>query len=77
MAYIFISYASEDRDRVKPLAKALEDQSWSVWWDREIIVGQSFEEVIEQALDEALSVVDEAATKFEEINKKLKGEKHE
>jgi len=31
----------------------------------------------EQALDEALSVVDEASRKFEEINKKLKGEKHE
>jgi hypothetical protein len=29
----------------------------------------------EEALDEALSVVDEAARKFEEINKKFKGEK--
>jgi DNA-binding PadR family transcriptional regulator len=29
----------------------------------------------EQALDEALSVVDEATRKFEEINKKIKGEK--
>jgi DNA-binding PadR family transcriptional regulator len=31
----------------------------------------------EQALDEALSVVDEATRKFEEINKKIKGEKRE
>jgi DNA-binding PadR family transcriptional regulator len=31
----------------------------------------------EEALDEALGVVDEAAKKFEEINKKFKGEKHE
>ena len=35
------------------------------------------EKFSEQALDEALSVVDEALRKFEEINKKLKGEKHE
>jgi DNA-binding PadR family transcriptional regulator len=31
----------------------------------------------EEALTEALSVVDEASRKFEEINKKFKGEKHE
>jgi DNA-binding PadR family transcriptional regulator len=35
------------------------------------------EEFSEKALDEALSVVDEAARKFEEIHKKLKGEKRE
>jgi len=35
------------------------------------------EKFSEQALDEALSVVEEASRKFEEINKKLKGEKHE
>lgn len=35
------------------------------------------EEFSEKALDEALSVVDEASRKFEEINKKFKGEKHE
>jgi hypothetical protein len=31
----------------------------------------------EQALNEAISVVDEASRKFEEINKKLKGDQHE
>jgi DNA-binding PadR family transcriptional regulator len=35
------------------------------------------EEFSEEALDEALSVVNEASRKFEEIYKKLKGEKHE
>ena len=34
MSDIFISYASEDRDRVKSLARALEQEGWSVWWDR-------------------------------------------
>jgi hypothetical protein len=33
MADIFISYASEDRDRVMPIIKALEEQGWSTWWD--------------------------------------------
>ena len=32
MADIFISYAKEDRARIEPLAKALAEQGWSVWW---------------------------------------------
>jgi hypothetical protein len=58
MSDIFISYASEDRDRVKPLAEALAvTQGWSVWWDREIPFGKAFDQVIEEALVNARCVV--------------------
>jgi TIR domain/Protein of unknown function (DUF1566) len=57
MTDVFISYASEDRERARKLASALEAQGWSVWWDRKIIAGQSFDQVIEHELETAKSVV--------------------
>jgi TIR domain/PDZ domain len=57
MADIFISYASEDRERARALAETLAAQGWSVWWDREIPLGQSFDEVIEKALASAKCVI--------------------
>jgi hypothetical protein len=57
MSDIFISYASEDRDRVRSLAHALEKKGWSVWWDRRVPAGKSFDEVILEALKKARSVI--------------------
>jgi hypothetical protein len=57
MADIFISYASEDRSRVEPLAKELEEQGWSVWWDRTIPPGKTFDQVIEEAIKAARCVI--------------------
>jgi len=57
MSDIFISYASEDKGRVQALAHALENKGWSVWWDRRIPAGKSFDEVIHEALKSARSVV--------------------
>lgn len=48
--HIFISYATEDRERARRLAEYLESRGWSVWWDRNIPVGRAFDEVIEEAL---------------------------
>ena len=57
MSDIFISYAREDRAKVKPLAEALERQGWKVWWDPTIPTGRRFHRVIDQALEEARCVV--------------------
>ena len=57
MTDIFISYASEDRDRARILASTLQSQGWSVWWDRNIIAGQSFDITIERALESAKCVI--------------------
>ena len=57
MADIFISYARADRPRAERLAQALERTGSSVWWDREIPPGRSFDEVIEEALSQARSVI--------------------
>jgi hypothetical protein len=57
MSDIFISYAREDRDRVKILADGLAAQGWSVWWDSEIPSGRRFSQAIEEALTTARCVV--------------------
>ena len=53
MSDIFISYSSHDRPWVEPFAKVLESHGWSVWWDREIPTGGSFNQVIRQQLGAA------------------------
>ena len=54
---IFISYAREDRASAQRLSVALEGQGWSVWWDRIIPAGRTFDDVIEEAIGASRSVV--------------------
>jgi TIR domain len=53
MSDIFISYSSKDRPWVDTFAKVLEAHGWSVWWDRQIPTGGSFNAVIRQELSAA------------------------
>lgn len=57
MADIFLSYASEDRERARLVAQLLEGQSWTVWWDRKIPAGVAYDEVIEREIGAAKYVV--------------------
>src|SRR5262245_29410493 len=57
MSEIFLSYAKGDRARAALLAELLEARGWSVWWDREIPPGRTFDDVIEEALTRARCVI--------------------
>lgn len=57
MADVFVSYASSDRDRILPIVRALENEGLTVWWDREILAGASWDREIEREIGEAGCVV--------------------
>ncbi|MCB1916611.1 MAG: toll/interleukin-1 receptor domain-containing protein [Rhodocyclaceae bacterium] len=57
MSDVFLSYARQDHAAAEALAAALEAQGLSVWWDRHIVAGHTFDEAIERELDSADSVV--------------------
>ena len=57
MADVFVSYIASDRDRVTQLVEALQAAGLSVWWDRGIDVGSTFDREIERELDAARCVV--------------------
>ncbi len=57
MAAVFLSYSSQDRERVALLAESLRAEGFEVWWDREIPVAVTYEDYIRQQLDSAGAVV--------------------
>jgi len=57
MTRLFISYATEDRSTAEQLASVLTDLGWDVWWDRRLLPGSLFDEVIEEHLDAAQAVI--------------------
>lgn len=57
MSDIFISYSREDKPKAEKIARALEEHGWSVWWDRKIPVGKSFDKIIEEQLSCAKCVM--------------------
>jgi hypothetical protein len=57
MADVFISYSSEDAKLVRELVKIMENQGWSVFWDRDLVVGGDFEKQLEKELALATCVL--------------------
>lgn len=57
MANIFISYAREDEIRIRELVRAVEGQGWSIFWDRRIPAGKTWQSYIGQALSDAKCVI--------------------
>lgn len=57
MADVFVSYASDDEERARLVAKALEAEGLSVWWDPALKPGESVRSVIRQAIAAAQAVV--------------------
>ncbi len=54
---LFLSYSRQDVAKIETLAVTLQQMGWSVWWEREIRAGSSFDRVIEQALTNARAVI--------------------
>ena len=57
MSDIFLSYKDIDRPRAELLSGELTAAGWDVWWDRSILPGETFDDVIEAALAAASCVV--------------------
>ncbi len=54
---VFISYSSQDRDKVEAIADAFIKAGFNVWWDRDLLPGDSYEDSIEVALNSAKAVI--------------------
>jgi formylglycine-generating enzyme required for sulfatase activity len=54
---IFISYASADRARIRPLVEALEARGWSVFWDTTLLPGETWRRKITTELSAARCVI--------------------
>ena len=57
MSDIFISYAHEDKSKAQLLAQGLETYGWTVFWDRNIPIGKTWQTYVGKALNEARCVV--------------------
>ena len=57
MAGIFLSYSRVDRPTAQIIAEALEAERFSVWWDKILRAGQTYDEVTETMLRDSHVVV--------------------
>lgn len=57
MSGIFLSYSRADRPTAQIVAEALEAEGFTVWWDKVLRAGQTYDEVTETMLRESSVVV--------------------
>lgn len=57
MADIFLSYSRADRPKAQVIAEALEAEGFSVWWDKVLRAGQTYDEVTEGMLRDSQVVI--------------------
>ncbi len=54
---VFLSYAHEDVAVAQAISQRIAHERWSVFWDRTIPVGFTWDDIVEEALDEAKCIV--------------------
>lgn len=57
MAGIFLSYSRADRPVAQKFAEALQEEGFTVWWDKVLRAGQTYDEVTENMLRDSAVVV--------------------
>lgn len=57
MADVFISYKREERERVLPIARAIESIGYTCWWDLDLVAGELWKRRIKEQLDLAKCVL--------------------
>lgn len=57
MADVFISYKRQERERIRSLATALETAGYTVWWDLELVAGETWKRRIKRELDAARCIL--------------------
>ena len=57
MVDVFISYAREECETAGRLAHRFNDEGWTVFWDRELVAGDNWEQRIETEARHARCVV--------------------
>jgi TonB family protein len=57
LADIFLSYSRKDRDVAALLAEILPTHGWTLYWDRQLLAGEVFDDVLEREINAARCVV--------------------
>jgi hypothetical protein len=57
MADVLVSYSSTEKEKARLVAESLEAAGFSVWWDRSLKPGETFDRVIQREIEAAKAIV--------------------